>query len=218
MYTDIETIKPVFKKRFPSLYSAASGDKLLKESTFTKVEQGAVILNKNQIIRQIPLLLEGTIKVLRVDGAGNELYLYHIHPGESCAVTLKAFLAKEKSLIKAVAVEKCSLMLVPDVLVRKIYRSDSVFLNFILSTYQNRFEELILLIDQVAFHRIDERLLNLLKERSEALDRKKLEMTHQQLADELSTSREVVSRLLKQMEKRGLLILGRNKIEIKKPL
>ncbi|MDX1585093.1 MAG: Crp/Fnr family transcriptional regulator [Balneolaceae bacterium] len=213
-----ENIQTVFKQRFPSLHAAGSGDILLKESTVTEVEKGAVILNKNQVIRHIPLLLEGTIKVLRIDDKGNELYLYHIHPGESCAVTLKAFLARETSLIKAIAVEKSRLMLVPDAIVRKIYRTDSAFLNFILNTYQNRFEELIMLIDQVAFHRVDERLLTLLRERSEALEQKVLQMTHQQLADELNTSREVVSRLLKQMEKRGMVSLGRNKIEIKRAL
>jgi len=218
MQNNLENVKPLFKKRFPSLHAAVSGDTLMRESTVAEVDKGTVILNKNQIIRHIPLLLEGTIKVLRIDDEGNELYLYHIHPGESCAVTLKAFLAREKSLIKAIAVEKSQLMLVPDVIVRNIYRNDSVFLNFILNTYQNRFEELIMLIDQVAFHRVDERLLTLLRERSEALQRKVLQMTHQQLADELNTSREVVSRLLKQMEKRGILALGRNKIEIKSPL
>jgi CRP/FNR family transcriptional regulator len=218
MQSNQEKNKQLFRQQFPSLYSANSSDLLLENSTIKSVDKDAVILKLNQVIRYVPMLLEGTVKVLRIDKDGNELFLYHILPGESCAVTLKAFIAREKSLIKAVAVEESKLMLVPDNLVRKIYQRDSVFLNFILDTYHRRFEELLLLIDQVAFQRVDKRLLQLLKERSEALERNILEITHQQLADELNTSREVVSRLLKQMENKDLLALGRNKIEIISPL
>lgn len=218
MQSKQEKNKQLFRQQFPSLYSANSSDLLLENSTIKSVDKDAVILKLNQVIRYVPMLLEGTVKVLRIDKDGNELFLYHILPGESCAVTLKAFIAREKSLIKAVAVEESKLMLVPDNLVRKIYQRDSVFLNFILDTYHRRFEELLLLIDQVAFQRVDKRLLQLLKERSEALERNILEITHQQLADELNTSREVVSRLLKQMENKDLLALGRNKIEIISPL
>lgn len=218
MLSNPDNIRQIFRQQFPSLYSANSSDLLLENSTVEKVDKDTVILKVDQVIRYVPMLLEGTVKVLRIDRDGNELFLYHILPGESCAVTLKAFLAKQKSLIKAVAVEESKLMLVPDHLVRRIYQSDSVFLNFILDTYHGRFEELLLLIDQIAFQRIDKRLLQLLKERSEALDRNVLQITHQQLADELNSSREVVSRLLKQMENKGLLALGRNQIKIISPL
>ena len=151
---------------------------------------------------------------MREDSEGHELYLYHIQRGESCAMTLNSTLSREYSRVKAVTLEKTKLLAVPVQKIRDWYESDPVFRTFVLKTYQQRFDELLDTLDQVAFEQIDRRLIRLLKERSEVMERKILKITHQELADELNSSREVISRLLKQMEKKGMVELGRNRIKI----
>lgn len=209
---------PDLKKRadrvFPEWSHADWFEEILSESSLLSVPAGETLLKMDSWDRVVPLVLSGAIKVLRVDDEGHELYLYHITPGESCAMTLKSILSNEKNQVKAVTVEASTFLAIPEKQVRMLYKSDKNFMNFVFNTFQMRFEELLSTLDQVAFQRVDHRLITLLKERMEAIDQKILKITHQELADELNSSREVVSRLLKQMEKSGMVKLGRNKIKI----
>ncbi|MDR8393779.1 Crp/Fnr family transcriptional regulator [Aliifodinibius sp. S!AR15-10] len=186
----------------------------IERSSFKELPEQSELLHIGAPIQVVPFVLDGAVKVLRQDDAGHELFLYHIHPGESCAMTLTSTLSREKSQVKAVTLEKTKLVAMPVSEVHHWYSSDPVFREFVLATFQQRFEELLKMLDQIAFQQIDSRLQQLLAERSEALERKILHITHQELAEELNSSREVVSRLLKQMEKNGMVELGRNRIKI----
>lgn len=186
----------------------------LEESRIVELSEEEQLLNIGSPIRVVPFVLSGTVRVMREDSEGHELYLYHIKPGESCAMTLNSTLSREYSRVKAVTLEKTKLLAVPVQKIRNWYESDPLFRKFVLQTYQQRFDELLDMLDQVAFEQIDKRLKRLLKDRSQALERTILKITHQELADELNSSREVVSRLLKQMEKKGMVELGRNRIKI----
>lgn len=175
---------------------------------------GDIIVEPNKYIKVIPLVLKGTIKVIRETNGGNELILYYIRSGESCAVSLSTSLMNKLSNIKAVAEENGELIAIPSSVSSKWYEIYSSWRMFVLKTMDNRYDEIINALDSVAFKKIDERLVDYLKSKSEALQNNILNITHQEIANELSTSREVISRLLKQLEQKGVLKLFRNKVEI----
>ncbi|WP_099371889.1 Crp/Fnr family transcriptional regulator [Sphingobacterium sp. 1.A.5] len=175
---------------------------------------GDIIVEPNKYIKVIPLVLKGTIKVIWETNGGNELILYYIRSGESCAVSLSTSLMNKLSNIKAVAEENVELIAIPSSVSSKWYEIYSSWRMFVLKTMDNRYDEIINALDSVAFKKIDERLVDYLKSKSEALQSNVLNITHQEIANELSTSREVISRLLKQLEQKGVLKLFRNKVEI----
>ncbi|MDX1617402.1 MAG: Crp/Fnr family transcriptional regulator [Balneolaceae bacterium] len=203
-----------FSGVFTLLAESDFATKHINEDRAVELSEGEELLNIGSPINVVPFVLSGTVRVMREDSEGHELYLYHIQRGESCAMTLNSTLSREYSRVKAVTLEKTKLLAVPVQKIRDWYESDPVFRTFVLKTYQQRFDELLDTLDQVAFEQIDRRLIRLLKERSEVMERKILKITHQELADELNSSREVISRLLKQMEKKGMVELGRNRIKI----
>jgi len=204
----------IFEEIFKLLAQSEYVKRYIRESRPLELHEDEQLLNIGSPITVVPFVMDGSVRVMREDEEGHELYLYHIQPGESCAMTLNSTLSREYSRVKAVTLEKTRLVAVPVRIIREWYGSDPVFRTFVLKTYQQRFDELLDTLDQVAFEQIDRRLIQLLKARSEVLDRAILNVTHQELADELNSSREVISRLLKQMEKKGMLELGRNRIKI----
>ncbi len=179
---------------------------------------GDIIIEPNKYIKVIPILLKGTIKVIRETNEGNELILYHIKAGQSCAVSLSTSLMNKLSNIKAIAEEKVELIAIPSSTSVKWYDSYASWRMFVLRTMDNRYDEIINALDSVAFKKIDERLMDYLKAKTEAVQSNILNITHQEIANELSTSREVISRSLKQLEQKGILKLFRNKVEIFSPM
>ncbi len=203
--------------------SSRKFDFLLEKELKAELEQvgsklefkaGDMIVEPNKYIKVIPLLLRGSIKVIRETSEGNELILYYIKSGQSCAVSLSTSLMNKLSNIKAIAEEKVELIAIPASISVKWYESYPSWRMFVLRTMDNRYEEIISALDSVAFKKVDERLVEYLKAKSEAVQSDTLNITHQEIANELSTSREVISRLLKQLEQKGILKLFRNKVEI----
>jgi len=176
---------------------------------------GETIIDIGAYIHAIPFVKTGAVKVVRQDDTGNELYLYHIMEGQSCAMTLISFFAGKRSEVLAQTVEQSRLITVPaDDFRIWMNRFPQVY-EFVQQTYHQRFIELLEALDSVAFNRIDTQLIRLLKERSQALGSTSITATHKAIAQELNTSREVVSRLLKKLEKNGAVDLGRNSITVK---
>ena len=190
-------------------------DAIEKEAKVMEFEAGQTIIDKGQYIKIVPIIIEGSVKVLRTDEAGHELFLYYIEGGETCAVSLTCCSTSTPSDIKAVAEEKTVILGVP---VRKHEEWTNDFRqwkDFVALTYQKRFQELLLTIDAIAFQSMDERLLGYLITKSRQLKSLELAFTHQEIAIELGSSREVISRLLKQLEKKKLVELGRNIIYVR---
>jgi CRP/FNR family transcriptional regulator len=173
--------------------------------------EGDIIMNVNSYIRVIPIVLKGSIRVMRIDDE-KEMLLYYIRPGESCIMSFLGGLHHEKSTLKAIAEEEVELLLIPIDRVAALIKDNAEWLDYIFKLYHKRFEELLLVVNDVAFKKTDERILNFLKEKQKLSQTKEIHITHQQLAEEIGTARVVVSRLLKQMETNGLVKLGRNKI------
>lgn len=173
-----------------------------------------VILNINAYIKSIPIVLSGSLKVIRTDEDGREILLYYIKPGESCIMSFLAGIHHDTSKIKAIVEEDAEVLLVPVSKASQWIKEFPEWTDFIFSLYQKRFEELLEVVNAVAFQKVDTRLLHLLKQKSSLFKSNEIAVTHQQLADELGITREAVSRVLKQMENDRLISLGRNKISL----
>ncbi len=173
-----------------------------------------VLLQENSYIRSIPLVLSGSIRVMRQDEDGKEILLYYIKPGESCIMSFLAGIHDDTSKVRAVVEEKAEVIFIPVNKASEWIKTYPEWADFIFKLYHQRFEELLEVINAVAFQKLDDRIVELLRKKSEVYLSQELTITHQQLAEELGTTREVVSRLLKQMEKRQMVVLSRNKINL----
>lgn len=189
-------------------------DKLQQYSIRKEYEAGSIILNENAHIRSIPIVVKGTLKVIRTEEDGREILLYYITSGESCIMSFLGGLHNETSKVKAEVEEDAEILFLPIEKVSLFIRAYPQWLDYIFRLYHKRFEELLEVVNATAFKKVDERLLNLLERKKELTGSSLLNITHEQLANELGTARVVVSRLLKQLEEMGKLKLGRNKITL----
>lgn len=187
-------------------------DKLANSGVSKIFNEGEIILNENANIRSIPLVISGSMRVMRTDEEGREILLYYIKAGESCIMSFLGGLHHDTSKVKAMADEETEILFVPIEKATELIHHSPEWLDFIFRLYHKRFEELLEVVNAIAFKKMDERLLQLLKKKSELAKSKTINTTHEQLANELGTAREVISRLLKQMEQEKLIQLGRNKI------
>jgi CRP/FNR family transcriptional regulator len=176
-------------------------------------DSGEVIMYPGNAIVYIPIVVSGSIRVLREDEEGRDVFLYHIYPGQTCAMSLNCCQAHNTSMIKAVAETDTEVYMIPAEMMDEWFKYKE-WKAYVNNTYSMRFTELMQVIDLIAFNNMDKQLLHYLNERARALNTKALFITHQQIADELHTQREGISRLLRTMESKGLLRLGRNTIEI----
>jgi len=178
-----------------------------------KFNRGNRILDVGDEIVLIPFVMKGNIKVVRNDESGREILLYTINPGESCAMSIASGLNNKPSGAIAITETDTEAYLVPLSLVHETFVSHPEMREFVLELFHRRFNEMINIVDEIAFKSVDFRLLRLLNKR-QIKSGKFIQVTHQELANDLGTAREVVSRLLKQLEKQGLIKNYRGKIEI----
>lgn len=189
-------------------------EKLYQYGITKKYQEGDIILDENASIRSIPIVMKGMMKVIRTEEDGREILLYYIKAGESCIMSFLGGMHHEKSIVKAEIEEDAEILFLPVDKVSLFIKEHPEWLDYIFRLYHKRFEELLDIINAIAFKKVDERLLNLLHKKSELTGSELITITHEQLANELGTARVVVSRLLKQLEEDGRLKLGRNKITL----
>ncbi|MBL6448442.1 Crp/Fnr family transcriptional regulator [Fulvivirga sp. 29W222] len=189
-------------------------DEILTVGRPKKVSKGSSVIAPGSKASEIPLVINGTLKVMRQDKDGSEIFLYYLEGGEACAMSITCCLENKKSQFSAIAEEDCVLWMIPmgslDAWIAK-YPS---FRKFVFTSYQNRFDELLVAIDSMAFMKMDQRLYKYLLDKKQASGSFEIHKTHEQIARELNTSRVVISRLLKQLENEGKIEQYRNKIEI----
>ena len=198
---------------FPAFTDEELRQQITDECTIRRISAGTTLMEMGQYVKSIPLITEGRVKVFREDDDGHELFLYYLEPGEGCAMSFACTLHNQTSQVKAVAMEDTEFISVPVGLIPDWMSKYKSWYRFVIETYQARFDELLSTPDSIAFQRMDERLINYLKKSSEVLETRVLKLPHQEIAYELNTSREVISRLLKKIEKDGFVSLGRNRIE-----
>lgn len=185
-----------------------------KEAVQRTFLAGEIIMRTGQYIKSTALVLEGRVKIYRENPDGGEFLMYYLGPGQACAVTMICAIQSQQSEIMAKAEEDTEVLMIPIQLMDDMMNKYKTWYQFVIMTYRNRFDELLAVIDNVAFRNMDERLEFYLKRHADATGKKIIETSHQQIADDLNSSREVISRLLKKMEQRNLLKLHRNMIEL----
>lgn len=175
---------------------------------------GTEIMRVGDAITHIPIVQQGSLRILAQDSEGRERYLYHILPGETCATSLTCCVSKRESGVRAVVEEDAELLLVP---VRYVdeWMAFAEWRRFVNEQQAQRYQELLEAFEVVAFRKLDEQLWAYLMKRSQALGAHRLAVTHQEIADELGSPREVITRLLQQLRVRGLVELGRGYIELR---
>lgn len=181
---------------------------------FKNFKKDDIIIDINQSLNYIPLLLTGDIKIIREDSEGNELLIYFLEAGDTCTMSLTCCLDTTKSKIRAVAEKDSSLVMIPVQNMQTWFHNNESWRNFILQSYQIRFDEMLEAIDSLAFMKMDERLYKYLKNMAMVDESKTISIKHQDIAEDLNTSRVVISRLLKKLENENKIKLGRNKIVI----
>lgn len=209
-------MEEIYSAKVKSLFSPILEAELIDEMIqLGKIEHffvGDIVIDVNQKIERIPLMLDGSIKIMREDEEGKEMFLYYIESGSTCAASLTCCMNSHRSNILAIVEEDATFLSVPVDMMDKWMAQFRSWRSFILSNYATRYDELLEVVDLLAFKRMDDRVASYLQEKSTLHHTKTVEISHQDIAYDLNTSREVVSRILKQMERNGAVELKRGKI------
>ncbi|GAA4272877.1 Crp/Fnr family transcriptional regulator [Aquimarina gracilis] len=202
------------KNNYGSFFETDLIEEINQVGVFKEVPEGFELIRPGSYIKSMPLIISGAIKILRQDEDGDELLLYFLETGDTCAMTLSCCLGHHKSEIKAIAETDAKLVMVPVEKMEEWTTKYKSWRNFVFDSYHKRLIEAIETIDSIAFLKMDERLLKYLKDKSKVNSDHVIHNTHQEIAYDLHTSRVVVSRLLKKLENDGKVKLNRNNIEV----
>jgi CRP/FNR family transcriptional regulator len=177
-------------------------------------KEGDVIMDYGKYIRMMPMVIKGSIKVLKKDERGKEILLYYLSSNESCSMAYSCCLEAKKSEVRAIAEEDVELIAIPHNKLDEWLCKFPSWKNYIMRSFNDRFLELLKSIEVIAFYKLDERLIAYLKEKQRLSGSMVIKVSHYLIADELATSRVVISRLLKQLENDGKILLYRNEIKL----
>jgi CRP/FNR family transcriptional regulator, anaerobic regulatory protein len=199
-------------------FSAIFEPELVKEiyrfGEIQRYKEGELIMDYGKYIRMMPIILSGTIKVLRMDETGKEILLYYLSSTESCSMAYSCCMEAKKSEVKAIAEDEVELIAIPHAQLEEWLCKYPSWKNYIMRSFNERFLELLHSIESIAFHKLDERLIAYLKEKQRLSGSSVVKASHYQIADDLATSRVVISRLLKQLENDKKIILYHNEIKL----
>jgi len=205
-------------KVYKDIFELPLLEEIMEKGQYMTFKEGDVVMSSGQTVRFMPMLLSGSMKIMRTDEEGNELLLYYVDAYEGCAMTFTCCMQRHPSEIKAVAEEDIELLAIPvDVMDQWMVQYKS-WRNYVMRTMHDRFNELLKTIDQIAFQKLDERLVRYLKEKQRVTGSSLLNLSHGQIAADLASSRVVISRLLKKLEEDKRLLLYRNQIKLLKEM
>lgn len=202
------------KRYFPGFAEPGLLQVMANEGRIHQFKAGDVIMDYGGYVRMLPLIVNGTIRISRLADDGTELLLYYLSRGESCTMTFSCCMHSKKSEIRAVAEEDTTIFALPHQRLDQWMMDYKSWKNYVMLAYDQRMNELIHTIDQIAFQALDERLLEYISKRAAIHEDRTITTTHQQIASDLHVSREAISRLLKGFERKGLIQLGRNLIKV----
>jgi CRP/FNR family transcriptional regulator len=205
-------VEEIVKKRFP-FFESGLRTAISEAGVYKEFQMDQELIREDQYIRSFPIVINGLIKVCRTDEAGNELLLYYLRPGEVCTVSLICCMDRTRSRVKAITEAETAVILIPVELLDNWIGQFQTWKEYVMHSMQMRFDELLNALDSIAFMKMDERLEKFFTDRFRSSGSKVFEGSHQDVALALNSSREVISRLLKQMEKRGLITLSRGRID-----
>lgn len=188
--------------------------KIQQVGVVRKFKADEFLMKTGQSIRSAILVTKGIIKVFREDDEGNEIFMYNLHPGEACAISMTCAARQIASQIMAKALIDTEVIAIPAELMDVWASKYKSWYQFVLETYRSRFEELLDTLDQIAFKNLDARLLWYLKQHQKSLQTNVFKTSFTEIAHELNSSREVISRLMKKLAEKGHIKMHKNQIEI----
>ncbi|MEP7141599.1 MAG: Crp/Fnr family transcriptional regulator [Ferruginibacter sp.] len=201
---------------FDSIFEPALVIEMFQFGEIKHYKEGDIIMDYGKYVRMMPIVIKGTIKVFRMDENAKEILLYYLSSNESCSMAYSCCVEAKKSEIKAIAEEDVELIAIPHIKLDEWLCKYPSWKNYIMRSFNERFLELLKSIESIAFHKLDERLIAYLAEKMRLSGSSVIKASHYLIADELATSRVVVSRLLKQLENDGRILLYRNEIKLMK--
>lgn len=202
-------------QHFPTLTERNLRNEILEKGIVFSFAAGDVLMDYGRHISHIPLIIKGGLRILREDEtSGKEVFLYYLKTGDTCAMSMTCCSQKKKSEIKAIAEDNTQLIMIPVENMEIWLKKYPSWKNFIFETYQNSYEKLMTNIKAISFQKLDQRLLAYLREKAIINHKTTFQITHQEIAHELNSSREAISRLLKRMEQEQIVKLGRNFIKL----
>ncbi|WP_036381687.1 Crp/Fnr family transcriptional regulator [Muricauda sp. MAR_2010_75] len=207
-------MKQELLETFSTYFEQPLIDEINEVGKLVEVPAGEIIMDIGNYIRSIPLLISGAIKVLREDEDGDELLLYYLEQGETCSVTMACCMGQTQSEIRAIAETDTVIIMVPVQKMEEWMGKYKGWRNYVFESYHNRLNELLQTVDSIAFKNLDQRLVEYLKKKVEVTNDNKIRNTHQEIAYDLHTSRVVISRLLKKLEKMKKVALHRSYIQV----
>ena len=188
-------------------------DEIKRYTRVKSIKRDETLINPGEKIVFVPIVQKGVLRIVRQDDDGKEIFLYHLYPDQTCAMAINCCQSDKKSMVKAIAEDDTEVLQIPVNLVEDWFKYPE-WRAFINNTYGSRFAELMDVIDLIAFNNMDKQVLHYIRERTRAANTNHINITHQQIADELHTHREAISRLLRTMEQKNIVRLGRNTIEL----
>lgn len=202
------------KVKLASIFEAKLIDEIIKEGEILSFKEGDIIMDYGKPVRFMPLILSGTIRVMRKDEEEREIILYYLSNNESCAMAYACCMEAKKSEVRAIAEDNVELIKIPHNKLDEWLIKYPSWKSYIFGSFTQRFNELLKSLESVAFHKLDERLINYLKAKAKITGKNAIQLSHNQIAEEMGTSRVVISRLLKQLENDNKLVLYRNEIKL----
>jgi len=190
-------------------------NEIIKDASEINFIADDIIIDYQDKIKGIPILIEGVLKVMREDFNEGEMIMYFLTKNDTCALSLQCCMSKAKSEVRAVAETNGKLLMIPIERVQEWMKKYETWRNFIIKTYDNRLKEMLNTIDSIAFMKLDQRLLHYLNEKALVNRSRSLDVTHQKIADDLNSSRVVISRLIKTLENKNIIKQERSLIILK---
>lgn len=202
------------KIKLASIFETKLIEEIIKEGEILSFKEGDIIMDYGKPVRFMPLILSGTIRVMRKDEEEREIILYYLSNNESCAMAYACCMEAKKSEVRAIAEDNVELVKIPHNKLDEWLIKYPSWKSYIFGSFTQRFNELLKSIESIAFHKLDERLINYLKAKAKITGKNAIQLSHNQIAEEMGTSRVVISRLLKQLENDNKLVLYRNEIKL----
>ena len=206
--------KEILLETYSDVFEEGLMKELAERSKYVHVEANEVLMEVGQMVNYVPLVVSGILKVSRIDESGNELLLYYVNPKESCAMTFTCCMQQHPSEVRAIAEEECEILMVPIELMDQWITKYPTWKSFVMRTIRYRFHEMIIALDQIAFQSLDERLVHYLRQKSKTTGSALINLSHEQIANDLASSRVVISRLLKKLENDKKVLLYRNQVKL----
>ena len=207
-------MRDILDQAYSYIFEEALLDEIAKVAVYKEFKADDYLIEIGDYIKTMPLLLTGAIKILREDENGDELLLYFLERGDTCAMTLTCCMGQSKSRIRAIAETDGAMLMIPVEKMEEWLTKYKTWRNFVFDSYNVRLNEMLEAIDTLAFMNLDERLYKYLTDKAKVIGDTEIKNTHQEIAYEMHTSRVVISRLLKALELNGKIKLHRTKIEI----